>query len=251
MAYIKGTVTAIFVKEKPAPDQYQNTHRAAIKVDDGEWISLGDMKGPKLTLPSGPKEYRELTKGSVVEFMYDEKPGNNGNVFRDAKRSKVKVLEWAEKGAESASAPRPATSGASSSPSAAQSVPARSTGGSTGPDWNKKDAGIEAGHAVNGAVAIVAALIGSNTFKTNEAAPIEHAIKGWARTIHAATRELQNEVLSGTVQKSYEAPAATALVATTSAPAASGAKPKTVPPKAPEPVTEASWEEGEDETTPF
>jgi hypothetical protein len=244
MAYAKGTVTAIFVKEKPEADQYGNTHRAAIKVDDGEWIGLGDMKGPKLTVKSGPKEYRELTKGSIVEFMYREKEGNNGNVFRDGKRSEVKVLEWAAAEPSTATAARPATT-AQASPSTAPV--ARSTG-SSGPDWNKKDAGIEAGHAVNGAVAIVAALIGNNTFTTNEAAPIEHAIKSWARTIHAATRELQGEVLRGEVQKSYESAApvvkqeATKPTATT--------KPKPTP--KPEPaVTAESWEEPGDDDTPF
>jgi hypothetical protein len=244
MPFASGPITKLFVKAKDAPDQYGNTHRAAVKIGDNDfWIGLGDLKGDKITVQMGAKNWVELTEGSIVEFLYTEKPGNNGNVFRDAKRSGVKVLELAPSGSSAPTSPsKPSTT---TTPAASPSSgPTPRTGGSSnGTDWAKKDAGIEAGHAVNGAVAIVAASIAAGVEYEDDGL---QAIAELARDIHRITREFQNEILAGSLSPKV-APIVPKVEAVAASKPTTAPKPKTKP--APEPVAAESWEE--EEITPF
>jgi hypothetical protein len=243
MAYAKGKISKIFIKAKDAPDQYGNTHRAAVKIEEvGDfWIGMGDLKGDKLTVQMGAKNWVELTEGSVIEFMYTEKEGNNGNVFRDAKRSGVKVLELAPGGSPKPAASRPATSGAPATPSASTAR----TGASSGPDWAKKDAGAAASASVDKAIAYLTA---TNAFPEGTTQQEDIAkIKAVAREMQWIVLELANEILVGNATPKPNPVAPVAAQPTTSKPPTT--KPKN-PPKVEEPVTEASWE-NEDNDSPF
>lgn len=236
MAAISGTVTKVFVKELPTPDTYENTHKASIKVDDGEWINLGGMKGPKLTVRDG-KGWKELTEGCVVEFLYKERPGNNGMVFRDAKRSEVKVLEWATGGSQSVSKPAPAATTAPKAPNASPAPTGRSSGGGT--DWAKKDAGAAASASVDKAIAVLTATGAfADGFTYDQ-------IKNVARGMQNLVLELADEIQHG--PKTTPPPAEKPKPATKPAPQS---KPKPAPKSEAERdeelATQRSWEDEDD-----
>jgi hypothetical protein len=192
MGAASGIVTKIFVKELPQPDTYQNTHRASIKIDDGEWIGLGTMKGPKLTINTKGKEWVELTEGSRVEFLFTSRTGSDGKTYLDAKRSGIKVLEWAEKGSSAPEAPSQPSTAPSGAPKPASASPARTSGSSGGgPDWARKDAGAAASASVDKALAYFAITGFDNSFHTTRLREIADV----ARDMQKIVLELAEEIL--------------------------------------------------------
>jgi hypothetical protein len=240
MGYAVGQIKRVFVKEMP-PDNYENTARYSIQLDNDEWYSLGTGKSATLSAPLKGKEYAALYEGSTVEFLFSERTGSDGKVYKEAKRSALKVTDWAPKPSGNASnAPTsPSKPSTATTPTASPSSgsTARTGGSSNGTDLSKKDAGIEAGHAVNGAVALMAAN-GSSQWPEEE---VRNELSRLARIIHSETRKLQNEILAGPKAAPVEPKVeAVAPPKPTTAP-----KPKAKP--APEPVAAESWEEEEDQ----
>jgi hypothetical protein len=156
MPFLSGVVEKVFSKEKPELDQFGNGFRHAIRIEGHDfWIGLGDGKKAEVTVKDG-KSFRALTEGSKVEFLYTERPGSNGNVFRDAKKTGIKVLEWGE-GSNQASQHAPPSRGQAASTAAAPaskpaSASAARSSGSGGTDWAAKDAGSAASASVDKAL---------------------------------------------------------------------------------------------------
>ena len=85
MPAISAVVEAISVKEMPAPDKFENTHRASFKIGD-DWFSYGTIKrgvAGEIWTKSGM-----ITTGAEIEFMYDQ----NGD-FKNVKKATVTVLK--------------------------------------------------------------------------------------------------------------------------------------------------------------
>jgi len=70
MPAINGTVEFLSIKEMAKPDNYENTHRASIKIGDS-WYSYGTIKKDKVNIKTGDS-WTELAKGMEVEFMFDQ-----------------------------------------------------------------------------------------------------------------------------------------------------------------------------------
>ena len=93
MPLATGTVEAVSLKPLNAPDQYENTHRMSVKIGD-DWFSFGSTKGSSYV----NKNVTNLSKGDVVELMYDQ----NGD-FKNVKRATVQVTSSAPKQGSSSS----------------------------------------------------------------------------------------------------------------------------------------------------
>jgi len=122
MPAISSVVEAVSVKEMPAPDKFENTHRASFKIGD-DWYSYGTIKrgvAGEIWTKSGM-----ITNGAEIEFMYDQ----NGD-FKNVKKATVTVL----KPGNANSAP--------AAPTASGSAPAK--GG-----YNSNIIGMSVGAAMN------------------------------------------------------------------------------------------------------
>lgn len=175
---VQGKVEQVFIKAMDKADRYENTHRVSIKLDDGEWYQMGGSKYPNFTVQDDDGKWKELGVGSEVLIKYEQ----NGD-WKNSSRGKMTVLELVE--------------GDSSSKSSSAST--ASTGSSGGGGYAKRDAGIEAGHAINNAVAILNAKQ-AGIFTTKE-------LLEKAREIHAATRNLQYDILEGSTTEAEKKPA--------------------------------------------
>ena len=172
MKKVTGKVEAVSTKPLDQEDKYGNTHRASIKLDDGNWYSMGSLKSNVLTVQDDNKKWQPLGVGSEVLIKYEE----NGN-FRNSSRGQMTILDLVVGERESSSKPAPAQSTSTSKPS--------TTYGGT--NWAEKDAGIQAGHAVNGAIQILKENLNGNLNGDK--------VLQVAREIHAITRQLQKEIL--------------------------------------------------------
>ena len=179
---IQGVIKQVFNKEIPA-DAYENTNRLSIKVQPDEggdevWVSLGNTKRPGLSVKDG-KNWQNVGAGSKVLCVCTR----NGT-YLNSKTTKVTVLALVAPQEQAAPAQRAPAAAAAEGFKPAASV---------GVDWAKKDAGIEAGHAINNAVQLVCS-------EGNGVTDIG-AIPRLARQIHAMTRQLQEDILSGVVNE--------------------------------------------------
>ena len=86
MPAINGTVQFLSIKEMAKPDNYENTHRASIKIGD-KWYSYGTIKKDKVNIKTGDS-WTELAKGMEVEFMYDQ----NGD-FANIKKKTFSITD--------------------------------------------------------------------------------------------------------------------------------------------------------------
>jgi hypothetical protein len=86
MPAINGTVEFLSIKERAKPDNYENTHRASIKIGDS-WYSYGTIKKDKVNIKTGDS-WTELQKGMEVEFMYDQ----NGD-FANIKKKTFSITD--------------------------------------------------------------------------------------------------------------------------------------------------------------
>ena len=86
MPAINGTVEFLSIKEMAKPDNYENTHRASIKIGD-KWYSYGTIKKDKVNIKTGDS-WTELQKGMEVEFMYDQ----NGD-FANIKKKTFSITD--------------------------------------------------------------------------------------------------------------------------------------------------------------
>lgn len=131
----QGKIEQIFIKALPTPDKYENTHRASIKLDDGEWYQMGSLKKPSFDVQDDDGKWKALGEGSEVLIKYEQ----NGD-WRNSNRSKMTVLEFVEGGST------PKTSSASTSFSGSSSG---------GTDWARKDAGAAASASIDKAIALL------------------------------------------------------------------------------------------------
>jgi len=95
MPSINGVVEVISIKPLAQPDNYGNTFRAALKIQD-EFYSYGTIKKDSINIKDG-SDWVELQKGMEVEFMYDV----NGS-FKNIKKMSFTILNK-----EGGVAPRP------------------------------------------------------------------------------------------------------------------------------------------------
>ena len=86
MPAINGTVEFLSIKEMAKPDNYENTHRASIKIGD-KWYSYGTIKKDKVNIKTGDS-WTELQKGMEVEFMFDQ----NGD-FANIKKKTFSITD--------------------------------------------------------------------------------------------------------------------------------------------------------------
>ena len=86
MPSINGQVQAISIKPLNQPDNYGNTFRASVKVQD-EFYSYGTLKKDSINIKNG-SDWIELQKGMEVEFMYDV----NGS-FKNVKKQSFSILD--------------------------------------------------------------------------------------------------------------------------------------------------------------
>ena len=86
MPSINGQVQAISIKPLNQPDNYGNTFRASVKVQD-EFYSYGNLKKDRLNIKN-VSDWIELQKGMEVEFMYDV----NGS-FKNVKKQSFSILD--------------------------------------------------------------------------------------------------------------------------------------------------------------
>jgi hypothetical protein len=242
MPFLSGVVEKVFSKEKPEPDQFGNGFRHAMRIEGHDfWIGLGDGKKAEVTVKDG-KSFRALTEGSKVEFLYTERAGNNGNVFRDAKKTGIKVLEWGE-GSNQASQHAPPSRGQAASaaaapaskPASASAARTGASGGSGGTDWVRKDAGAAASASIDKAIRYLTA----TGLLDGMVADYDDILKV-AREMNRLTTTLLEEILNGGIK--VETPAPVAQVETPPTPKAAAKK------AAPAPVK--TWEE-EDSEVPF
>ena len=107
MPAVNGKVEFLSIKEMAKPDNYENTHRASIKIGDS-WYSYGTIKKDKVNIKTGDS-WTELSKGMEVEFMFDQ----NGD-FANIKKKTFSITD-----ASGAVASAPAQQQAPSVPSGA------------------------------------------------------------------------------------------------------------------------------------
>jgi len=86
MPHINGQVEFLSIKELAKPDNYENTHRASIKIGD-KWYSYGTIKKDKVNIKTGDS-WTELAKGMEVEFMFDQ----NGD-FANIKKKTFSITD--------------------------------------------------------------------------------------------------------------------------------------------------------------
>jgi hypothetical protein len=166
MAKAQGKVQQVFVKALAEPDKYGKTHRASIKLDDDQWYGMGTIKGENLSVQDDDGKWVPLGVGSEVILKYEQ----NGE-YRNSSRSDMMVLNLVV--GEKKSYEKKATGSSNNT-------------GSGSVDWSKRDAGIEAGHAINGAIQLIC------HGKTGSAESlIDVAIR-----IHQDTRELQRRIMA-------------------------------------------------------
>jgi len=85
MPSINNVVQAISIKPLAQPDNYGNTFRAALKIQD-EFYSYGTLKKDSINIKDG-SDWIQLQKGMEVEFMYDV----NGS-FKNIKKQSFTIL---------------------------------------------------------------------------------------------------------------------------------------------------------------
>ena len=86
MPAINGKVEFLSIKEMAKPDNYENTHRASIKIGDN-WYSYGTIKKDVINIKTGDS-WTQLAKGMEVEFMYDQ----NGD-FANIKKKTFSITD--------------------------------------------------------------------------------------------------------------------------------------------------------------
>ena len=165
----QGKIEQIFIKALPTPDKYENTHRASIKLDDGEWYQMGSLKKPSFDVQDDDGKWKALGEGSEVLIKYEQ----NGD-WKNSNRSKMTVLEFVEGDST------PKTSSASTGFSGS------SSGG--GVDWARKDAGAAASASIDKAIALL------STGNFGDWA--EGDILPLARTMQGLVKILADEILS-------------------------------------------------------
>lgn len=212
-----GKVEAISVKKMDKPDKFENTHRASIKMDDGNWYSLGSMKSDTLTVEDDDGKWRSLGTGSQILIKYEM----NGE-YRNSKRSQITVIDLVD-------------GGGSSRPAAKQE--AQKPGGSA-PTMTSNLAGIEAGHAINNAIAWITSK--NHHRASTDLSVNEDELVTVATQIHAATRRVQAAILNPREVKPPTLPGA---------PSDPKPTPKAKAPK--KPAVEETWEDEEGDDIPF
>ena len=163
----QGKIEQIFIKALPTPDKYENTHRASIKLDDGEWYQMGSLKKPSFDVQDDDGKWKALGEGSEVLIKYEQ----NGD-WRNSNRSKMTVLEFVE----GDSTPKTGSASTSSSGSS-----------SGGTDWARKDAGAAASASIDKAIAFLSEVGGE--WGEDDILPV-------ARRMQKMVKTLADEILS-------------------------------------------------------
>jgi hypothetical protein len=140
-----GKIDKVFIKKLDKTDNYGKTHRCALAVDDGTWITLGNLKekedGTQPTLRVEDKQAKKwVTIGDGTEIRL---PITRNGQYINAKASGIVVTKLVEP---------TGTFGQSNQNNASQSHTGASTGTSGG--YKKDMSGMETGHAINCALEI-------------------------------------------------------------------------------------------------
>lgn len=168
-----------YIKVAGQPDKkIESTHKASIllkekgasREDDGQWIGLGEVKlhpehenlQVKAVIGDAPERWVTIERG--VEVALDLKVSEyNGKTYYNSSKGKINVL---------------------SVEGVQQSAPANKPAGNQAPakgGWKKDNSGMEAGHAVNGALYL----------KRNG---VDGGVAPLAKLVHEATVQMKTEV---------------------------------------------------------
>ena len=139
---VKGVVDQVFIKALDAPDRFQNTHKASIRIGD-DWVNNISLKvkdgyDPQIRFNNGNQakpDWVNLDVGDNVRIVVTESE-YNGKIYYNSGTSKIKLVKKGE------------------------NVPTKDTnGGTTREKFKPKDmSGIEIGHALNVAINVVGSL---------------------------------------------------------------------------------------------
>lgn len=98
MAFTQGVIEQIFLKKLNQPDPFGNVNRVSIQMQgvngqEGCWFGAGSTK--QVTFGQLKIKAGFLTKGTMVEFMYTEKPTATG-IFYNVDNKTLKILQAGE-----------------------------------------------------------------------------------------------------------------------------------------------------------
>lgn len=246
MPFVSGSIQQIQARALDAPDQYDNTHKLALKIND-TYYDFGGAKGERFSVKKG-QNWVDLDVGDEVEFQYTTRD-YNGKTYFNAKRSQVTLVAKGSGKAPEAPTPKPATGAASHAPPASVTAPRASSGGT---DWARKDAGAAASASIDKAIRYFG-IVGfpevnppHGDFNRNM-----EAILNVARHMNRLTTTLLEEILTGP-PKAVETPAPVSKAETSvPKPAARAPAKKAAPRDTMASVGENRWEDEELDEAPF
>lgn len=135
MPKYSGKVVKVFSKALDKPDNYENTHRHSLELEDLGWVAFGSSKQDSFIVKDDNGKWKVLGAGSEVVFKYTE----NGQ-YKNAKKSDLVVMELVE--GTKFEPQKPQQQGNTQAKPAQQNASSGSTGG-----FKRDDSAVIAGNS--------------------------------------------------------------------------------------------------------